>query len=512
MPTRGSLAVEVAKAHMEEQMKWSVQRIMKTCLCKGTAVYMVWTTDDHKSHPHTNFVGNVRIATWHSAGVGVTTFIFKDSTIRHVRAADIGKIIEVSNNILSSSTKVHVAAKFAAQQEPVCVPLESQGTDAAGEQNEEGDEDENENGDEEENEDDNEEGDENEDGDENEEGDKHDENVVTTGALAPQINTNGSPSSSVASEGLASVHVAPKTPLANGEKTSDAVTTTTLGAAGVESTSVQVGSVGTFSKAGNFTPTTPPSSTEVEKSSDSLVNPPPAASSTAMEETMESQRQPPPPPAYTNTEETPTFNGMVDPGTQLPTTIRELRAMEALVKAKKKIIRSMQKKAADPHDKKAVAKQLAAQLKAMKTEVKMEKEQAKKMEKEQAKKNVPVLPLPKRPRCDDADDDEDGDNDDVIDDFTRPEKRVLNTIDKWQKGHRRAALLAAQNKVVESVTVDTWAEAHANMCVHGWAVVNNFVDLLHPACRPDADMRDYILDCTFAIHACLCVVFFCDVA
>ena len=81
MPTRGSLAVEVAKAHMEEQMKWSVQRIMKTCLCKGTAVYMVWTTDDHKSHPHTNFVGNVRIATWHSAGVGVTTFIFKD--VRH---------------------------------------------------------------------------------------------------------------------------------------------------------------------------------------------------------------------------------------------------------------------------------------------------------------------------------------------------------------------------------------------------------------------------------------------
>ncbi len=96
MPTRGSLAVEVAKAHMEEQMKWSVQRIMKTCLCKGIAVYMVWTTDDQKSHPQTNCVGNVRIATWHSAGVGLTTFIFKDNTIRTVRAADIGKIIEVN--------------------------------------------------------------------------------------------------------------------------------------------------------------------------------------------------------------------------------------------------------------------------------------------------------------------------------------------------------------------------------------------------------------------------------
>jgi hypothetical protein len=41
---------------------------------------------------------------------------------------------------------------------------------------------------------------------------------------------------------------------------------------------------------------------------------------------------------------------------------------------------------------------LEAQLKAMKTKVKMEKEQAKKMEKEQAKKNVPVRSLPKRPR------------------------------------------------------------------------------------------------------------------
>jgi hypothetical protein len=81
----------------------------------------------------------------------------------------------------------------------------------------------------------------------------------------------------------------------------------------------------------------------------------------------------------------------------------------------------MQKKAAGPNDKKAVAKQLAAQLKAMKTEVKMEKEQA--------KTNVAVRSLPKRPHC--ADDDED---------FTRPEKKVFNTIDKWQKGYRRPAL------------------------------------------------------------------------
>ncbi len=96
----------------------------------------------------------------------------------------------------------------------------------------------------------------------------------------------------------------------------------------------------------------------------------------------------------------------------------------------------------------------------------------------------------------------DGDDDDLLGEFTRPGKRVLNTIDKWQKGHRRAALSAAQNKLAETVTVSTWAEAHASMCEHGWAIVDNFVDLLHPACRPDADMRDYILDCTLACLSC----------
>jgi hypothetical protein len=269
--------------------------------------------------------------------------------------------------------------------------------------------------------------------------------------------------------------------------TSVAATVVTLDAAGAVSPLVQVGSEGSLSNPGNHIRTSTPTPHEVEENSKSLANPPP-------------------PPAMPKTGETIASNGMVEPGLLLPTTIRELRQMEALVKAKKKIIRSMQKKAADPNDKIAVAKQLAAQLKAMKTEVKMEKERAKMTAKEQAKTNIAVRSLPKRPRSANVDDDEDDGNSDVIEDFAPPGKRVLNTIDKWQKGHRRAALLAAQNKVVETVTVGTWAEAHANMCKYGWAVVDNFVDLLHPACRPDADMRDYILDCTFHSDACLCVV------
>ncbi len=137
---------------------------------------------------------------------------------------------------------------------------------------------------------------------------------------------------------------------------------------------------------------------------------------------------------------------------------------------------------------------MEAQLKATKTEVKKEKEQA--------KKNQPVRAVTKRKRGEKVSDDDDDDDEDLIGEYTRPGKRVLNTIDKWQKGHRRAALVAAQNKLAESVTVSTWAEAHATMCEHGWAIVDNFVELLHPACRPDVEMRDYILDCTLDSLAC----------
>ncbi len=192
MPTRGALAAEVAKAHMEQQMKWTVLRIMKTCLCNGTALYMVWSADDQKAHPKTNFVGNVRIATWHSVGVGVTTFIFKDNTVRNVRGTDIGKVIEVSNNIQSSRSQVHQAARLAAQQEPLCAGLASPFSDAEGEENEDSDEDKNV--------DENEDGDEDEDGDENGQCDDDEASDATTGALAAEVGTNAGPSTTVGNE------------------------------------------------------------------------------------------------------------------------------------------------------------------------------------------------------------------------------------------------------------------------------------------------------------------------
>jgi hypothetical protein len=100
MPTRGAHAVAVAKAHMSNKERWTVQKILKTCVTPGTGVYMVWTVEDEKANPKTNFVGNVRIATVHSTASGSTTFMYKDSTIR-----------------TTSRAQVHQAAKVAAQQE-----------------------------------------------------------------------------------------------------------------------------------------------------------------------------------------------------------------------------------------------------------------------------------------------------------------------------------------------------------------------------------------------------------
>ncbi len=81
----------------------------------------------------------------------------------------------------------------------------------------------------------------------------------------------------------------------------------------------------------------------------------------------------------------------------------------------------------------------------------------------------------KRSRDDDDDADSNVESED-FDIFKPSGKGVLTTIDKWQKGHRRAALSAARNKLVQTVTCATWAEAYENLCEYGWAVVNHWPD------------------------------------
>jgi hypothetical protein len=74
----------------------------------------------------------------------------------------------------------------------------------------------------------------------------------------------------------------------------------------------------------------------------------------------------------------------------------------------------------------------------------------------------------------------------------KEKKRLLTTIDKWQQGHRAAALAAAQAKTVDRVTVRSWAEAYVKLCDYGFAVVDDFVQLFHPDCAPNIEQRDYM--------------------
>ncbi len=79
---------------------------------------------------------------------------------------------------------------------------------------------------------------------------------------------------------------------------------------------------------------------------------------------------------------------------------------------------------------------------------------------------------------------------------------MLNTIDKWQQGHRRAALAAAKNKTVEKVTVTTWAEAYEMMCKYGFAVLDNFTQLFYPDVAPDEAQRDYMYNRKYNRYCC----------
>jgi hypothetical protein len=87
-----------------------------------------------------------------------------------------------------------------------------------------------------------------------------------------------------------------------------------------------------------------------------------------------------------------------------------------------------------------------------------------KKEKAEAKKQENSRATVKRRREDEDPDDSNAGSED-FDFFKAPEKRVLTTIAKWQKGHRRARVrpvcgpCAARNKLVEKVTCASWEEA-----------------------------------------------------
>ena len=141
----------------------------------------------------------------------------------------------------------------------------------------------------------------------------------------------------------------------------------------------------------------------------------------------------------------------------------------------------------DSSGKRALKKRLEEQLKVVKIQVKVEAA---------ATKLQTLLPVQKRKRGDESDSEDDNNDDDDMELEAKKTKRVLTAVDKWQKGHRKAALAAASNKLVENVTVTPWEEAYRNMCEYGFTVVDDWTTLLSPKCRPTKEQRDYILQCT----------------
>ena len=110
--------------------------------------------------------------------------------------------------------------------------------------------------------------------------------------------------------------------------------------------------------------------------------------------------------------------------TVIATAVRELRAAQDKVKAAKKLMLHWKKEASEKSHIRAEKHQLEARLKAVKLAVKKEAAATKLQVQQQRTK---------RQRSDNSDADGDSNSEDEL-----PKKRVLTTIDKWQKGHRRA--------------------------------------------------------------------------
>ncbi len=65
-------------------------------------------------------------------------------------------------------------------------------------------------------------------------------------------------------------------------------------------------------------------------------------------------------------------------------------------------------------------------------------------------------------------------------------------VEKWQRGHQKAALKAAAERMMENAVVPTLEAVHARLMTHGIAVMNGMKDIFHPRCVPSVEQRDFI--------------------
>ena len=438
-----------------ERQLWDVVLLPKLTVPVGAPLYIVWS-EEHKAgktKPHP-FQGDVRIVRKERTEKKNTIFVFKDGCTYTCPTTQVKSMVVTSNALLNSAQSAIILAKKMAHAE---VPEIHESDDEEGNDDKEDDKEDSEDDDEEDDED-----------DDYEEGKTEEESVVNR-TTVPAAGTQLPDTTPVPAAGTqlpdttlvpeAGTQYTDTTPVpAAGTQLPD---TTPVPAAGTQlPDTTLVPEVGT--QLPDTTPV-PAAATANSPPTTSLANPF-AFSNTTSQPHHGYDDLPPAPSADPNV---------------IANAARELRDAQEKVKAAKKLMLHWKKEATEKSQVRAEKKRLEARLKAVKLEVK--KEAA-------ATKLQAQHERTKRQRSDDSDLDVDSDSDDE-----RPKKRVLSTIDKWQKGHRRAAISAAKNKIVEKVTVPSWAEAKDMMEEYGFAVVDNWTELMSAESQPTAEQRDYIL-------------------
>jgi hypothetical protein len=478
---------------------WVVNPIKQASLRKGAPIYILYTSEEGKDGIRRGgFQGDIRIAKKVGTDKKDTLFQYKDGTTISIATLDVKTLVKVSNDIVNSGQVGTIFSKKFAHAEAIVDKLpgkesevdDSESDDDADEDGEDtdssvgeeqGDGSESDVGDD--NIDSTGDGVEHEDGEEVEHEDgqdvehEHGEEVELANGKSPTaaniVDTEGIDNlkggTTATSNQNLSTTTDPTLPLSGSPIPFSDDTGSHASAPENPSTSNNP----TFHQKlfNPCSPTTRPPSPEIEPAA----APPPGSQLFPLSNPMTTTSNvPPPPPGFEAT----------DKDENVSDYMRAVREAQEKMRKAKKDFKRWKKAKLESSGKRALKKRLEEQLKVVKMEVKV---------KAAATKQVTQLPPQKRKRGDESESEDDDNGDDDFGFVPKKMKRVLTAVDKWQKGHRKAALAAASNKLVEKVTVTSWEGAYENMFEHGFAVVDDWTNLLSPECRPTQEQRYYIL-------------------
>ena len=459
---------------MKELEMWKVELLrVKAPLPVGQALYIVWSEENKrgksKRHP---FQGDIRIVRKVKGENRNTIFAFKDGKTMTIPTAHLPRHITTSNTLLASPLdKIVLGKKMAHAEEHCTLASDDESNEEEDGEDEEDDE---------------------EDGEDEDNEEENAENVIP-------MTLGGGENASTGEQGTETTDPKRHTTLTGDVTTGESDTAaTTLGGGekastgdkGTETTDPKspMTVTGALAEGESETAATTCGDSEKAGATHPISQTTLTGAVAAGEPNSHGSRSlynPPPPPEMSGTP-LPSHDNAAMEGSAIEMKMRELREAQAKVKAAKKFMTAWKKDVVGKSTHRAKKIRLEEELKKVKLEVKMETAATKLQAQESRNKR-------KRMNDMDSDDDSASDGNDISD---KPRKRVLTTIDKWQQGHRRAALSAARNKLIEKVTVGSWAEAKIMMEDYGFAVVDNFVELFSNESKPTLEQRDYIYQCT----------------